>query len=159
VDIATPFLRLPFHDAMNRFGVDKPDMRFGLELQDFTELFKTSAFKVFASTATGGGAIKALNAKGLADVTQGELKALEDAAKSLGAKGLAFIKVEGGEWKSPIVKFFSDAEKAALTEKLGIEDGDIVFFAAADWERACTILGRVRLDSEIGRASCRRRET
>ncbi|MCP5530296.1 MAG: aspartate--tRNA ligase [Opitutaceae bacterium] len=147
VDIATPFLRLPFHDAMNRFGVDKPDMRFALELQDFTELFKTSAFKVFASTATGGGAIKALNAKGLADVTQGELKALEDAAKSLGAKGLAFIKVEGGEWKSPIVKFFSDAEKAELTAKLNIEDGDIIFFAAAEWERACTILGRVRLDA------------
>jgi aspartyl-tRNA synthetase len=147
VDIATPFLRLPFHDAMNRFGVDKPDMRFALELQDFTELFKTSAFKVFASTATGGGAIKALNAKGLADVTQGELKALEDAAKSLGAKGLAFIKVEGGEWKSPIVKFFSDAEKAELTAKLNIEDGDIIFFAAAEWERACAILGRVRLDA------------
>src|SRR5690606_23527756 len=147
VDIATPFLRLPFHDAMNRFGVDKPDMRFGLELQDFTELFKTSAFKVFAATATGGGAVKAFNAKGLADVTQGELKALEDAAKSLGAKGLAFIKVEGGEWKSPIVKFFSDAEKAELTTKLNIEDDDIIFFAAAEWERACTILGRVRLDA------------
>jgi aspartyl-tRNA synthetase len=147
VDIPTPFLRLPFHDAMNRFGVDKPDMRFALELNDFTELFKTSAFKVFASTATGGGAIKAINAKGLADVTQGELKTLEDAAKSLGAKGLAFIKVEGGEWKSPIVKFFSDAEKAELTAKLNIEDGDIIFFAAAEWERACAILGRVRLDA------------
>jgi aspartyl-tRNA synthetase len=109
--IVTPFLRLPFHDVMNRFGVDKPDMRFALELQDFTELFKTSSFKVFAAAATGGGAVKALNAKGLADVTQGELKALEDAAKSLGAKGLAFIKIEGGEWKSPIVKFFNDAER------------------------------------------------
>ncbi len=139
--------RMSFHEAMNRFGVDKPDLRFGLELVDFSETFRESAFKVFASTVQGGGAIKAINAKGLADITQGELKTLEDTAKSLGAKGLAFIKVEGGEWKSPIVKFFSDAEKAALTEKLGIEDGDIVFFAAADWERACTILGRVRLDS------------
>ena len=106
-EIQTPFLRMPFHEAMNRFGVDKPDVRFGLELMDFTELFKTSGFKVFASTAAGGGAIKAINAKGLADLTQGELKALEEIAKSLGAKGLAFIKVEGGEWKSPIVKFFS----------------------------------------------------
>ncbi len=88
-----------------------------------------------------------INAKGLADITQGELKSLEDAAKSLGAKGLAFIKIEGGEWKSPIVKFFSAEEKAALTEKLGIEDGDIIFFAAAEWEQACGILGRVRLDS------------
>jgi len=146
-EIRTPFLRLPYHEVMNRFGVDKPDMRFGLELQDFTELFKTSSFKVFAATATGGGAVKAINAKGLADITQGELKALEDAAKSLGAKGLAFIKVEGGEWKSPIVKFFSDAEKAELTAKLNIEDGDIIFFAAAEWERACAILGRIRLDA------------
>ena len=64
----------------------------------------------------------------------------------MGAKGLAFIKVEGGEWKSPIVKFFSDEEKAALTERLGIEEGDIVFFAAAPWEKACSILGRVRLE-------------
>jgi len=146
-DIATPFLRLPFVEAMNRFGVDKPDMRFGFELVDFTETFRTSAFKVFAATVAGGGVIKAINAKGLADLTQGELKNLEDVAKSLGAKGLAFIKVEGGEWKSPIVKFFSDAEKAALTAQLGIADGDVVFFAAAPWEKACAILGRVRLDA------------
>ena len=146
-DIPTPFPRLAFHDAMNRYGVDKPDVRFAIELVDFTELFKTSAFKVFASTATGGGAIKAINAKGLADLTQGELKNLEEIAKSLGAKGLAFIKVEGGEWKSPIVKFFSDAEKAALTEKLSIGEGDIIFFAAAPWEKACAILGRLRLEA------------
>ncbi|HEY9153597.1 MAG TPA: aspartate--tRNA ligase, partial [Opitutaceae bacterium] len=147
VDIPTPFLRMPFHDAMNRFGVDKPDLRFGLELHDFTEIFRNSAFKVFQSTVASGGVIKAFNAKGLADLTQGELKALEDVAKSLGAKGLAFIKVEGGEWKSPIVKFFSDAEKAALTQQLGIADGDMIFFAAAPWEKACAILGRIRLDS------------
>jgi len=146
-DLPTPFLRMPFVDAMNRFGVDKPDMRFGMELLDFSETFKTSSFKVFQSTVANGGVIKAFNAKGLADLTQGELKNLEDTAKSLGAKGLAFIKVEGGEWKSPIVKFFSDAEKAALTERLAIADGDIVFFAAAPWEKACAILGRVRLDA------------
>ncbi|MBK8857286.1 MAG: aspartate--tRNA ligase [Opitutaceae bacterium] len=146
-DLPTPFPRLAFHDAMNRFGVDKPDVRFGIELQDFTELFKTSGFKVFSATATGGGAVKALNAKGLADLTQGEIKNLEEIAKSLGAKGLAFIKVEGGEWKSPIVKFFSEAEKAALTAQLGITDGDMIFFAAAPWEQACAILGRIRLEA------------
>jgi aspartyl-tRNA synthetase len=146
-DLPTPFPRLVFHEAMNRYGVDKPDVRFGLELQDFTGLFKTSSFKVFASTATAGGAVKALNAKGLADLTQGEIKALEEIAKSLGARGLAFIKVEGGEWKSPIVKFFSEAEKAALTAQLGITDGDMVFFAAAPWEQACAILGRIRLEA------------
>jgi aspartyl-tRNA synthetase len=147
VDIPTPFLRMPFIDAMNRFGVDKPDMRFGIELQDVSEIFAVSSFKVFQSTVAGGGVIKAINAKGLADMTQGEIKALEDIAKSLGAKGLAFIKSEGGEWKSPIVKFFSDAEKAALTKQLDIQDGDMVFFAAAGWEKACAILGRIRLEA------------
>ncbi|MCR6657513.1 MAG: aspartate--tRNA ligase [Opitutus sp.] len=147
VDLPTPFPRMPFIEAMNRYGVDKPDVRFGLELVDLTSTFTNSSFKVFQSTAASGGSIKALNAKGLADLTQGEIKNLEEVAKSLGAKGLAFIKVEGGEWKSPIVKFFSDAEKAELTQKLGIEEGDMVFFAAATWEKACAILGRIRLES------------
>jgi len=147
-DIQTPFLRLPYIDAMNRFGVDKPDMRFGLELVDLTETFKASSFKVFQGVATTlGGSIKAFNAKGLADLTQGELKALEDIAKSLGAKGLAFIKVEGGEWKSPIVKFFSQEEKDAITKQLALQEGDMVFFAAANWEKACAILGRIRLEA------------
>lgn len=147
VELKTPFLRMSYFDAMNRFGVDKPDMRFGMELQDCGEIFKDSGFKVFKGALEAGGAVKAFNARGLADLTQGELRDLEDAAKSLGAKGLAFIKSEGGEWKSPILKFFSEAEKAALQETLHIEDGDIVFFAASDWEQACTILGRVRLDA------------
>src|SRR6202012_3271132 len=142
-----PFPRLSFAEAMNRFGVDKPDVRFAMELADLSETFKASAFKVFASTVASGGVIKGMNAKGLADLTQGELKNLEDVAKSLGAKGLAFIKVEGGEWKSPIVKFFSEAEKAALVAKLGIAEGDMVFFAAAPWEKACAILGRLRLEA------------
>ena len=146
-DIPTPIPRMSYDDAMNRYGVDKPDVRFAMELVDFTETFRTSAFKVFQGTVASGGAIKAVNAKGLADLTQGELKSLEDTAKSLGAKGLAFIKVEGGEWKSPIVKFFSEVEKATLTQQLGIAEGDMVFFAAAPWEKACAILGRIRLDA------------
>ena len=146
-DIPTPFPRMAFHEAMNRYGVDKPDVRFGLELVDLSATFKNSSFKVFQSTVAAGGAVKALNAKSLADVTQGELKNLEEIAKSLGAKGLAFIKVEGGEWKSPIVKFFTDAEKAELTQKLNVAEGDIIFFAAAPWEKACAILGRLRLES------------
>ncbi|HZZ56643.1 MAG TPA: aspartate--tRNA ligase, partial [Opitutaceae bacterium] len=147
VDLPTPFPRMPFVEAMNRYGVDKPDVRFGLELADFTDTFRTSGFKVFSATVAAGGAIKALNAKGLADLTQGELKNLEDVARSLGAKGLAFIKVEGGEWKSPIVKFFSETEKAELTRRLAPADGDMIFFAAAPWEKACAILGRIRLEA------------
>ena len=147
VEIKTPFLRMSYDEAMNRFGVDKPDLRFDMELTDCAEVFKDSQFKVFSGAIASGGAVKAFNAKGLADLTQGELRGLEDAAKSLGAKGLAFIKSEGGEWKSPILKFFSEEEKAALKDLLKVEDGDIVFFAATEWERACTILGRVRLEA------------
>jgi aspartyl-tRNA synthetase len=145
-DIPTPFPRMKFADAMNRYGVDKPDTRFGLELVDLTETFRHSSFKVFQSTVASGGVIKAVNGKKLADVTQGEITALEETAKSLGARGLAFIKIEKGEWKSPIVKFFTEAEKAELQAKLGIEEGDVVFFAAAPWEKACAILGRIRLE-------------
>ncbi len=147
IDIQTPFPRMTFHDAMNQYGVDKPDTRFGLHLKDFSETFKNSEFKVFSGTIANGGVVKAFNAKGLADITQGEMKALEETAQSLGAKGLAFIKSEAGEWKSPILKFFSDEEKAALKENLEVEEGDIVFFAATEWDRACAILGRVRLEA------------
>jgi len=88
--------------------------------------------------------VKALNAKGLADATQGQIETMTEYAKSFGAKGLAYIKVEKGEWKSPIVKFFSDAEKAALAGKLKIEEGDLILFAADQWLAACEILGKIR---------------
>jgi aspartyl-tRNA synthetase len=146
-EIQTPFLRMPFEEAMNRFGSDKPDMRFDLEIVDFSEDFRNSDFKVFAGAVSSGGAVKAFNAKGLANITQGELKHLEETAKSLGAKGLAFIKSENGEWKSPILKFLSDSEQETLKSKLKVGDGDIVFFAAGPWESACNILGRTRLES------------
>ena len=141
VDLQAPFERMSYFDAMSRYGVDKPDRRFAMELVDCAEVFAQSDFKVFAAAIKSGGAVKAFNAKGLSDMTQGELKALEQSAKSLGAKGLAYIKCVDGEWKSPIVKFFSEAEKVALQSLLNIEDGDTVFFAASEWERACTILG------------------
>lgn len=147
IEIEAPFLRMSYFDAMNRFGVDKPDMRFDMELQDCGEIFANSGFKVFSGAIGSGGAVKAINAKGLADLTQGELRGLEDSAKSLGAKGLAFIKCEGGEWKSPILKFLSEAEIEGLRKLLNVEDGDIIFFAATAWEQACTILGRVRLEA------------
>ena len=146
-EITTPFLRMPYNEAMNRFGSDKPDMRFGLEIQDFSDDFRESNFKVFAGAVQSGGAVKAFNAKGLANITQGELKHLEETAKSLGAKGLAFIKSEGGEWKSPILKFLSEVEQDTLKAKLEVGDGDIVFFAAGGWESSCNILGRIRLEA------------
>lgn len=147
VDLPTPFPRMPYQEAMDRYGVDKPDTRFAMEIVDLTAEFKDSGFKVFASAANGGGVVRAINAKGLADITQGEIKTLEDIAKTLGAKGLAYIKAETGEWKSPILKFFSEEEKAALQRHLNIEDGDLIFFAATEWETACHILGRIRLEA------------
>jgi aspartyl-tRNA synthetase len=145
-DIETPFIRMSFQEVMDRFGSDKPDTRFDLELVDLSLIFKHSEFKIFRDCLEKGGSIKAINAKQLADITQGELKNLEDIAKTLGAKGLAFIKYEKGEWKSPILKFLSAEEKDTLREILRIEEGDIVFFAASDWLHACTILGRIRLE-------------
>jgi aspartyl-tRNA synthetase len=145
VDVPVPFKRLTFAEAINRYGIDKPDTRFGLELVDFTEEFRGSSFKVFSGAVVNGGVVKALNAKGLAGATQGQLETMTETAKSFGARGLAYIKVEGGEWKSPIVKFFTDAEKAALTNKLAIEEGDLVLFAADQWLNACEILGKLRL--------------
>ena len=145
VEISTPFPRMPFAEALNRFGIDKPDTRFGLELADFTEEFRSSPFKVFSGAVAAGGVVKAINAKGLACATQGQLETMTEIAKSFGAKGLAFIKIENGEWKSPIVKFFGEAEKAALTSKLSIEEGDLVLFAAGEWLTACEILGKIRL--------------
>jgi aspartyl-tRNA synthetase len=143
-DIPTPFPRLSFQDALNRYGIDKPDTRYGLELADFTNEFRGSAFKIFSGAIAAGGVIKVLNAKGLADATQGQIETMTEQAKSLGAKGLAYIKVEKGEWKSPIIKFFSDAEKAALSERLKIEEGDLILFAADQWLTACEILGKIR---------------
>jgi len=145
IDIPTPFPRVAFEDVMNRWGIDKPDTRFDMELVDMTDDFASSEFKVFSGTVAKGGVVKALNAKGFACVTQGQMVTMTDYAKSFGAKGLAFIKVENGEWKSPIVKFFSDTEKAALQEKLGIEEGDLILFAADNWLNACEILGKIRL--------------
>jgi aspartyl-tRNA synthetase len=145
LDVPTPFESISFEEALNRFGIDKPDTRFGMELVDFTEEFKTSTFKVFSGAIANGGVVKALNAKGLAGATQGQIETMTEYAKSFGAKGLAFIKVENGEWKSPIVKFFNDAEKAALTQKLKIEEGDLILFAADQWLNACEILGKIRL--------------
>src|SRR5436190_1309673 len=145
IDIPTPFKRLSFDEALNRYGIDKPDTRFGMELVDFTSEFKTSTFKVFSGAIANGGVVKALNAKGMAGATQGQIETMTEYAKGFGAKGLAFIKVEGGEWKSPIVKFFSEAEKAALTQKLAIEEGDLILFAADQWLTACEILGKIRL--------------
>jgi aspartyl-tRNA synthetase len=146
VEIPSQFERLSHADAMNRYGSDKPERRFGMELTDLGEVFAESSFKVFKGALDNGGVVKGINAKGFACVTTGQINRLTELAQEAGAKGLAFIKVENGEWKSPIVKFFSEEEKAALTTKMNIEEGDLVLFGADNWRTVCEVLGRIRLE-------------
>ena len=145
IEINTAFDRITYREAVSRYGSDKPDRRFGIELVDLTDDFRASSFKVFRNAIDSDGVVKAINAKGFAGITIGQADELTEIAKLYGAKGLAFIKVENGEWKSPIVKFFSAAEKAALQSKLQIEEGDCIFFGADKWDIACEVLGRLRL--------------
>ena len=145
IEIPTPFPRLTYREAIDTFGSDKPDRRFNMKLIDFGDVFRNSQFKVFQSALADGGVVKAINAKHFASITIGQVDEMTAIAKTFGAKGLAFIKVENGEWKSPIVKFFSEAEKESLRTKLQIEEGDCIFFAAGKWEIACEVLGRIRL--------------
>jgi aspartyl-tRNA synthetase len=145
VDIQTPFVRLSYYEAMNRFGTDKPDLRFAMELVELDDVFRRSQFKVFRGALDAGGVVKGINAKGFAKITAGQIEDLTNLAKQSGARGLAFIKIEDGEWKSPIVKFFTESEKAALTQVLDIAEGDLVLFGADRWEVVCTALGRIRL--------------
>ena len=145
IEIPTPFPRLTYRQAIDTFGSDKPDRRFNMKLIDFGDAFRSSQFKVFQSALAEGGVVKAINAKHFAGITIGQVDEMTAIAKTFGAKGLAFIKVENGEWKSPIVKFFSAAEKESLRTKLQIEEGDCIFFAAGKWEIACEVLGRIRL--------------
>jgi aspartyl-tRNA synthetase len=144
VEVATPFPRMTYAQAMDEYGSDKPDRRFAMPLTDLAEIFRASSFKMFRGALDAGGAVKAINAKGFAELTIGQSDELTAMAKLYGAKGLAFIKVENGEWKSPIVKFFSEAEKEALHSKLLVEEGDLILFAADKWEIACEVLGRIR---------------
>ncbi len=145
IEIPTPFPLMTWHEAMDQFGSDKPDRRFGMHLIDLADVFAASSFKMFRGALDTGGAVKAINAKNFASVTTGQMEELTTMAKLYGAKGLAFIKVENGKWQSPLVKFFTDEEKAALTSQLDISEGDLVLFAADKWEVVCEVLGRLRL--------------
>ncbi|MGN0984102.1 MAG: aspartate--tRNA ligase, partial [Gemmiger sp.] len=151
IDVQTPFQRLPWQQAMGRFGSDKPDTRFGLEIQDVTEVFRSTEFKPFAATIAAGGTIRAINAKGLADkLTRKNIDKLGDVAKTYGAKGLAYSRLTADGTTSSFEKFLTDGEKTALYEALGAGVGDVLLLVSdADWVKACTALGQVRL--EIGR--------
>ncbi len=149
VDIKTPFQRLPYVDAMGKYGSDKPDLRFGLELVDVSDVVAGSGVKVFAQIVAGGGEVKALNAKGCAGWSRKELDDLTPFAARYGGKGLAYIVVKDGEWKGPIVKFFTEEEIKALGERLGAEEGDVLLFSADKKKVVADVMGNLRL--KIGR--------
>ncbi len=145
VDIQTPFPRMTWKEAMDQYGSDKPERRFDMKLTNVSDIFTESGFKVFSGAVKNGGVVKAINAKGFTNPSVGQIDALTKTAMEAGGKGLAYIKVREDGWKSPITKFLSEDEIKALTERLNIEVGDLVLFAAGDWEQSCNILGRVRL--------------
>ncbi len=148
-DIVTPFPRMTWHDAMDQYGSDKPERRFEMKLTDCSDIFAKSDFRVFSGAIANGGVVKAINAKNFSP-SVGQVDSLTKTAVEAGAKGLAYIKVrdvnDRDGWKSPITKRLTDAEIDALRERLNIESGDCIFFAAGPWEESCTILGRVRLE-------------
>ena len=147
-DIVTPFPRMTWKDAMDQYGSDKPERRFEMKITECSDIFANSDFRVFSGAIANGGVVKAINAKGF-NPSVGQIDSLTQTAIEAGAKGLAYIKVRDvndlKEWKSPITKRLSATEVEALKERLNIESGDCIFFAAGEWEQSCTILGRVRL--------------
>ena len=147
IELAIPFPRLTYQEAMDRFGTDRPDVRFGLELKDITDIAKGCGLKVFQAVASSGGVVKAINARGMADLSRKDLDVLTEFAQKLGAKGLAWVKIkEDGQWQSPIAKFFSDEEKRAIEEQLHCRPGDILFFGADKPATVYRVLGELRLE-------------
>jgi aspartyl-tRNA synthetase len=144
LDLAPPFLRLSYEDAIHRFGLDKPDVRFGLELKDISDIVENSEFKLFSDAVKKGGIVKALNAKGCTDFSRKEIDDLTDFVAVYRAKGLAWIKIREDTWQSPIAKFFNDKEKQALLQRLEIEPGDLVFFVADQPKVVNEALGHLR---------------
>ncbi|MCG8470420.1 MAG: aspartate--tRNA ligase, partial [Desulfobacterales bacterium] len=144
VDVKLPFDRLTYDVAMDKYGLDKPDLRFEMELKDVSTIVETSGFKVFADVVKKGGMVKALNAKGCIDFSRKEIDDLTKFVSIYRAKGLAWIKVKENEWQSPIAKFFTDDEKAALAERIEMEPGDLVFFVADQPKVVNESLGNLR---------------
>ncbi len=150
VELTTPFPRMTYDEAIARFGTDRPDTRFGLELIDLTDIARTCGFKVFRSAVEGGGVVKCINAKGCADFSRKDLDDLTAYVGQFGARGMAWVKIkENGEWQSPIAKFFSEEELAAMAGAADAEAGDLLLFGADQPAIVHQSLAELRL--ELGR--------
>lgn len=151
LELRTPFPTLTYKEALARYGTDKPDLRFGLELVDFTDLFKGSSFKIFAQAADSGGVVKALPLKGLATLPRSELDRMQGEENlrihyqiHTGAKGVAWIKVTDEGWQGPMVKVLQEGEREALRKRAGLESGDLILFVAGEQEMVNPTLDALR---------------
>lgn len=148
IDIQAPFLRLSYEEAMNRYGSDKPDNRFGYELQDISEIFKNSEFKVFKDCIDNGGVIKTIVIDNFSSITRKEIDKYTELAKKNGAKGLVVLKAQDNELTGSARKFLSEDEVKALYDTLSLKDKDVLFIVSDQWTKTCNVLGALR--NEIG---------
>lgn len=148
IDIQAPFLRLSYEEAMNRYGSDKPDNRFGYELQDITEIFKNSEFKVFKDCIDNGGVIKTIVIDNFSSITRKEIDKYTELAKKNGAKRLVVLKAQDNELTGSARKFLSEDEVKALYDTLSLKDKDVLFIVSDQWTKTCNVLGALR--NEIG---------
>ena len=147
IDVELPFLRMPYSEAMDRFGSDKPDTRFGLEIKDISDCVKDCGFKVFSDAIANGGSVRAINAKGLADkISRKNIDALGEFSKTYKAKGLAWIKVNADGIQSPIAKFLTDDEMNAITAVTEANIGDVIFIVADKNKVVFDSLGALRIE-------------
>ena len=153
IDIELPIQRMTWEEAMNRFGSDKPDIRFGMELKDVSDLVKDCGFGVFTGALNDGGTVRAINANGQGEMPRKKIDALVEFAKGYGAKGLAYLAINAdGTYKSSFAKFMTDAELDALVERLEGKPGDLLLFAADRTKIVWNVLGALRLElaEELG---------
>jgi aspartyl-tRNA synthetase len=149
LDVELPLQRMPYREAIDLYGSDKPDLRYGLTLRDTTDAVRGSEFAVFTSAIAEGGVVKVLNAKGCADYSRKQIDELTELAKKHGAKGLAWLKLKDGEIGGSFAKFLDESTQQAIINAADCEEGDLLLFAAGEWERSCIILGALR--TEIAR--------
>ncbi len=154
VELARPFDRVSYADAMARYGSDKPERRIALEIVELSDLLRKSEFKVFAGALSSGGVVRGLPIHDAAALSRSELDRLNEQARTYGAKGLAWVRVsDDGSWQSPIAKFLSDDEKAAIGKRAGLRPGTVILFGADREKVVCDVLGRLRLElgQKLGR--------
>jgi len=146
VEIEIPFHRMSYHDAMDRFGTDRPDVRFGMELVDLTEILRGSEYRLFSEAVERGDVVKAVNVRGCGAYSRKQIDELVDTAKELGAKGLGWAKIKGGaEWQSPMAKHLAAHERTAITQTLDARENDLALFMSGPYAAVSDVLGRLRI--------------